>query len=448
MSATRNSDAGSVREQKIAVTAAVSVAARLISIAVAFLSVPLVLHHLGPEKYGVWVTMLSIVAMLSFADFGVGAGLVNALAAAFAADDVVSIQRDISSGLCAVIVIAAILLSGLLAAWPIVDWGAIFRVGHGSAAASINLAILFFGISFCASIPVALIQRVQLSLQLGAQSAAWQIASSALLLGALVAVIMADGDLPALILTYLGVPILVGVANNIHFFAGRASRIRPRIRSVVPSRAIFFIQSGFWFLLIQLGNSVIAGALPLIISRVIGPSAVPDYSVPERLGNLVVMLVVIYVQPIWPAYREAAHRGDMGWVRQMYYKTSVRIGFVAGLLLLALSFVARPIMLIWVGPTIKTSALVVIGICIYKFVESFTWQNAMLMNGLEVLKFQAFTSAIGSMVFVSACYVSVSRYGIEYLPLTAACVLFFVNIVPTSLIIRHKFSNLLSHQLG
>jgi O-antigen/teichoic acid export membrane protein len=46
------------------------------------ISVPLTLTYLGSERYGMWMAISSIVALLAFADFGLGNGLVNAIAVA------------------------------------------------------------------------------------------------------------------------------------------------------------------------------------------------------------------------------------------------------------------------------------------------------------------------------------------------------------------------------
>ena len=45
-----------------------------------------------------WVTMSSFLAMLSFADLGIGNGLINAVASAYGRDDREEMRRYISSG--------------------------------------------------------------------------------------------------------------------------------------------------------------------------------------------------------------------------------------------------------------------------------------------------------------------------------------------------------------
>ena len=58
------------RHRRIALTALASAAARGIGVATSLISVPLTLHYLGVERYGLWMTISSVIAMLGFADLG------------------------------------------------------------------------------------------------------------------------------------------------------------------------------------------------------------------------------------------------------------------------------------------------------------------------------------------------------------------------------------------
>src|SRR5689334_22756939 len=86
------------RHRRVALSTLASVAAKIISVGTALISVPLALNYLGAERYGMWMTMSSLVAMLSFADFGIGNGVVNAVANAHGRDQIVEIRNYISSG--------------------------------------------------------------------------------------------------------------------------------------------------------------------------------------------------------------------------------------------------------------------------------------------------------------------------------------------------------------
>ena len=49
--------------------------------------VRLTLDYLGQENYGIWVTLASVLTWFGYLDFGLGNGLRNKLAEAFAKDD-------------------------------------------------------------------------------------------------------------------------------------------------------------------------------------------------------------------------------------------------------------------------------------------------------------------------------------------------------------------------
>src|SRR4051794_26485261 len=70
------------RFRRIGLTTIASLGARSIAFATGFVTVPLTLHYLGPERYGMWATLSSVIAMAAFADLGLGNGLLNALSAA------------------------------------------------------------------------------------------------------------------------------------------------------------------------------------------------------------------------------------------------------------------------------------------------------------------------------------------------------------------------------
>ena len=56
------------RYRRAALTMLSSLAARSVSILTVLISVPLTLGYLGVERYGLWMTISSVIAMLVFAD--------------------------------------------------------------------------------------------------------------------------------------------------------------------------------------------------------------------------------------------------------------------------------------------------------------------------------------------------------------------------------------------
>ncbi len=73
---------------------------------VAIVSVPLTVRYLGSERYGVWVTISSFLAFLSFTDFGLANSLTNALGKAQAAEARDAGRRYVSSAFVVLSLIA------------------------------------------------------------------------------------------------------------------------------------------------------------------------------------------------------------------------------------------------------------------------------------------------------------------------------------------------------
>src|ERR1035438_6179081 len=78
---------GTERNRRAVLTGAVATFARAVQVGTSLITVPLTLKYLGNERFGLWMTISSVLAMASFADFGVGNGVLSKVARAFGKDD-------------------------------------------------------------------------------------------------------------------------------------------------------------------------------------------------------------------------------------------------------------------------------------------------------------------------------------------------------------------------
>src|SRR5262249_4596591 len=83
---------------------------RVLAIFVSVISVPLTIGYLGGERYGAWVTIVSVITFLSITDFGLAASLTNALGKAQAEDAHTLGKRLVSSALLLLSMIALAIL--------------------------------------------------------------------------------------------------------------------------------------------------------------------------------------------------------------------------------------------------------------------------------------------------------------------------------------------------
>src|SRR5262245_43745518 len=75
------------RNRRAAVTGGTAVVARAVQVGTSLITIPLTVHYLGNERFGLWMAISSVLAMANFADFGIGNGVLNTVADAFGKND-------------------------------------------------------------------------------------------------------------------------------------------------------------------------------------------------------------------------------------------------------------------------------------------------------------------------------------------------------------------------
>src|SRR5207244_10513872 len=130
------------RHRRLLLTGLTSVGARGVSVLNVLISVPLALAYLGTERYGLWMTITSFVALLNFADLGLGNGLINAISEANGKDDREAARRYVSTAFFSLIVIGLSMLCLFLIVYPYVRWNRFFNVSSGSAVKEVGSAVL------------------------------------------------------------------------------------------------------------------------------------------------------------------------------------------------------------------------------------------------------------------------------------------------------------------
>jgi len=406
---------------------------KIVSVGVMLVTVPLTLHYLGPERYGMWLIMSSFIGMLSFADLGIGNGVLNAVAAAHGRDDSAALREAISSGLVALLGIALVLAAAFAIAWPHIAWERLFNVTNPGAVAEAAPAMAVFAVCFLLAIPLGVVQRVQTGLQQGFVANLWQGAGSILSLVGVLAAIGAQAGLPWLVLAFMGGPVLASVANTISYFV-RSPAITPSRHAVKRGAMREVVQTGALFLVLQLAAAIAYNVAPLVIAQTLGAAAVPQYSVPERLFALISMIVSMALQPLWPAYREAIMRGDSAWVRRTL-KLSLKVATgVAAAMALPLVLLFPTILHLWVGSALAPPLALIIGLGVWKVIEAAGTALAMFLNGAQVVKVQVICSVVNAILCAGGIALLIGKFGISVVPWTTALAYTVSALLPYAII--------------
>lgn len=418
------------RHRRALLSALASMAAKVLSVLTALISVPLTLHYLGAERYGMWLTMSSLVAMLAFADLGVGNGLLNAVADANGKDDKTQIRAYVSSGFLALSGVAVFILIGFAAIYQLVEWPAVFNVKSIAASEESGPALAVFVICFAIAIPMSIVQRVQMGLQRGFLASLWQCAASLLGLLGVVLAIKLEASLPWLVLAYLGAPLMAGVVNSIVYFGWMQPDIRPAFGSSSMAASGRILKTGMLFLVLQVVVAVAYTSDGIIVAQLLGASAVAEYAVPEKMFGVGAAILAMMLAPLWPAYGEALARGDHAWVRRTLKKTLV-IAVVASTLVSGmLILTGAQIMHFWVGDMMNPPLALLVGLGIWKVFETSGNALAVYLNGANVIGVQVIISVMMAICSVSLKLLLIPMMGIAGVPWATALAFFVCAVVP------------------
>jgi O-antigen/teichoic acid export membrane protein len=431
------------RNHRVLVSAIAGLALRGSAFVVILLSVPLTLDLLGPVRFGLWMTLASVVALLGVTDLGIGIGVLNNVARAFGHGDIAAARRYLASGFVALTGIGALLGVAFLVVYPIVPWATVYNVASDpTAAAEAGPATAVFVATFLVGLPLGLVGQVRSAYQEGFVQSAFAGLANLLTLVLLLAAIGLRSSLPILVLAMTAGPIITALVNLFVLIHFQRPGLAPRRSDITMATLRSVVGVGLGFMVLQVAYAAAYSSDRLIVAHVVGPAAVADYSVVSRLFAMPTGLSLIALMPLWPAYREAISRSDMGWVRLSLRRSLLIVLAATVPLALGLSFGGPVIVSVWTKHALNPVA------GLYPALAAFTVTLAVanvfqvLLNGAQAMRFQIAVWVLMAVVNIIVGIRLTSLIGVTGVALGSALVTVFVLIIPAAIYVPR-----LLHQL-
>lgn len=371
---------------------------RGISIAIGLILIPMTLRYLDPIKYGIWITLSSIIAWFSFLDIGLGGGLRNKLAGALAKNDNELARYYISTSYAILSLIIAIFLVVFFIINHFINWEIILNAPPGMAEELSKLAlwvVIFFGLKFL----FGLISTILKADQRPAASSGLDALGSMLSLGIIYILIKTTSNS----LFYLGfwrsfslaiVPIFVSV----WFFSKNYRSLIPSRRYINFRYAKDLLSLGFKFFIIQICSIIIFTTDNIIISQVLGPAKVTPYVIVYRYFYVISVIFSMVSMPLWSAYTEAYVKKDYIWIRNALRKM-LSLLLPTTVIISVMIILAKPIIInIWIGEDVGITTLLVIFMGFYVLLQAWNRIYSWVLNGIGELKCTLYAMIIGAII--------------------------------------------------
>jgi O-antigen/teichoic acid export membrane protein len=421
------------RLRRIGLTSATSVVARSIGFATGFIIVPLALHYLGRERFGMWATLSSVFALSAVADFGVSNGLLNAIAVSHGRDDRAAAARQASTAFVTLTAVALALAVIFILAYASVSWADLFNVSSPVARSEAGLATAALVGCVLVNVPVGITGRIRQGYQEGYKTSAYDAAGNVLGLAFVLLAIYRRASLPWLVLAMAGGPVIANMVHAAVLFGRDRPWLRVRLGEFDGGTARMLARHGLMFFALQVAAVLMFVPDNFIIAHRIGPEAVAEYSVAFKLFSVSLLVAEVALVPLWPAYGEAIARGDHAWVRDMVRRsltmTALMATLVAGLLVL----LGNSVIALWVGPEMSVGRSLLLGLGVWTIVGAVSTAGAMYLNAAHRVGVQVACAAAMIPVSLGLKVVLVGSLGTAGAPW--GLVLAYLALVATPLVI-------------
>lgn len=361
-----------------------------VSISVNFALVPLTINYINPSQYGIWLTLSSIVAWLSFFDIGFGHGLRNRFAEAKANCNFEKARIYVSTTYA----VLALIFSGVWILFFIinkfVNWSTILNAPPELAIELSTVAIIVFSF-FCIQIVLGTINTVLIADQKSAKAAFFDMLGQ--IFSLCIIYILTKKTTGSLIYLALGLgaaPILVLLASTLIFYSSQYQYFAPNLKYVKFSQAKDILKLGFNFFFIQIAVIVIYQTNNIIISHIGNPNDVTVFNIAYKYFSIVLMVITIIVGPFWSAFTEAYTKGDYSWMRLTLGKLKIILFFsIFGVVVLVL--LSKYVYQFWIGNLISIPLKVSISLGVYVILLSVISLYTQILNGIGKIKIQILT---------------------------------------------------------
>lgn len=389
---------------------AASFVIKIITVLSTYISYPLIVSYLNPTRYGIFLTLSSIIAWMLLLDIGFGSGLKNKLAEAKAYGEMVHARKLVSSTyvMLSLILLAIVLLFVLVN--PFIPWARILNVPSGYDGELGYLVWIVFG-SFCLSFLLRLIISIISADQKPATVSFIDMVAQLLSLAGLYLLVKTTaGSLIYASLIICFMPVLIYFLTSVYFFNTRYREIRPSFRFVDIRLTRSLMGLGFKFFVATISALVLFQTTNVLISYIVSPADVTLFNVAYKLFGIGYTVIMIVANPYWAAFSDAYALGDYDWMRRSFkrLKQVFYLSVVGGVGLLAC---ADPIFKLWMGDSVKIPLSIAIAVFVYSNLMSWLTICIFPINGIGKVKLQFYSSIlelilIGPIAIVLAHYFS------------------------------------------
>jgi len=388
------------RDRKVVISASIGIFQRLVQVGSTLVIMPLLLHMLGAAKFGIWGAVASLAWLSGIVDIGTGTALMTLVARSSGVERFDQARRHVAGALG--------IGSGLAGLALLAVSGVSLISGVQGQLGPYLIAVVGLALNS----PLSSANNIWIALQKGYVSSSWELVQTLLTSGGLIWASRFTADVRVYVaVVYIGL-VLANLGSLVHLFL-QHSELRPEgilvswnaMREMASQGVLYFVLA-------------VTGGLSYLLDNVLalsllGPEASARMTIAIRICFTAIGALGVMSMPLWPAFAEAAERGDRKWIRRTLIRgTAFLVGITVAGSSLLLIFGER-LLRLWLHTNLGIGEGLLWAISGWVLAQSLVRVPVLLLNGLAILRYQIVVVAIATSLALGLKFVLAPYFGVS-----------------------------------
>lgn len=418
---------------------------KLINVIISIITVPITLNYLDKTRYGLWIALYSILNWIFIFDIGIGNGLRNKFTELKAKNEKEKIRSYVSTSYLIFGFLALLIAVVFLFVNQFIDWSRVLNAPDTMKFELSKTIYIIFSV-MCFSFVLKLIDSI-LAGDLK-NSISGLISVIAHILSLIGIILLSKFTTPSILkyaLMYTGTNLIVTLLASIFLYSGMYKEYSPSIKHIDLSLGSDLVSVGIKFFFISLSMNLMVSFNGLIISNLLGPEYVTNYSINMKYFSCASMIFSMLVQPLWSGYGDAYYRNDYEWIKKTF-RFLHKLWFIMVGVLVLMIFVQKWVFHIWIGDKVDVDyQLSILFVFYYLFYMLNNIYNPFI-NATSKIKLQMILYIILSIIYLIMSVIFVKYLNLGIKGIVLSLVLF--HDLPLSILTKIQSEKILDEKPG
>lgn len=432
-------NSGSERSRNVKKNAIGALLIKVFSLVIDFAKIPILLSYLDSERYGLYVTIASIVYWTHNFDFGLGTGLRYKLTSAISSSNFNYGKRLVSTAYFSMSGIMTLLLLVLLPIIAFLDWNSLLNttlIPNQELILCIALVLVVFTVQFI----LELITYVLQAYQRAALSSLFKpIANLTTLLVVLLLKTFSGNSLLYACLAMTLPIVLVLLFSNLILFRGRCKEVSPAIKTYDKKCLRDIYSLGVKFFVSQSANLIVFQSAAFLISHYVCPSEAASYNTAFTYFGAIVVFNTMMLLPLSAAITDAYVKDDYTWLRNCIKKTNI-VSLLLTLFSLVILAVSPIVFKYWLGDKLEISWILRISMSIYFILNIWTTPYSSFISGVGKMQVAMISSICKMVLYIPIAIAMVQTLGTPGIMLS----IILVNTLPNNILFTVQYKKIVN----